>query len=289
MTFRGRSYKNYDKETFQNNLIEGDWNTFYESRCVKQSWAYLKNKIQNEIGKMCPLKDIKIKKQKDPWISNDLLELIHDKDDLLKQAKASNLPEDWHTARTARNLVASLVKDAKKDFLTNEIENNHDPNKFWKKIHTIFPDKPASGKINLVDDATKQMLDDHLISDYANSFFTNVGANIIRDIEFDIEEWRYNGIEYPQLFELKEIAIEDVIKEINNLKLSKPSGLDNISTKVVRDALWALSHQFTWLLNLSVRSSSIPNEWKQAKVTPIPKDGDLTDINNFAISLFCPL
>ena len=66
-----------------------------------------------------------------------------------------------------------------------------------------------------------------------------------------------------------------------NLKLSKPSGLTHISTKVIKDALWALAHQFTWLLNMSIRMTHIPMEWKKAKVSLIPKDGDLTDINNF--------
>ena len=78
-------------------------------------------------------KEYKVKKRKNPWISNKILEFINNNNDLLDIAKHSNSEDDWDTARTAHNLVASLVKDAKGEYLTNEIENNHDPNIFWKK------------------------------------------------------------------------------------------------------------------------------------------------------------
>ena len=56
--------------------------------------------------------------------------------------------------------MSSLIKDAKRDFLTKEIENNHDPNKFWKKLHQKSPDKPTSSKIKLKDPGTAEELDE---------------------------------------------------------------------------------------------------------------------------------
>ena len=49
----------------------------------------------------------------------------------------------------------------------------------------------------------------------------------------------------------------------------------------MKDALWSLSHQLTWLLNLTLRTQKIPIDWKCAKITPLPKDGDLSDVNKF--------
>ena len=281
LAFKGRSYRNYDQELFQENLANLDWENLYECNDVDQAWNILLENIRQEIELLCPLKDIKIKKQKDPWITNEILEFIHDKNNILQSAKLSNLPEDWDNARTARNLVATIIKEAKRDYLTDEVENNHDPSKFWKNLHRMFPDKPVSGKINLRDTSTGEMLDDQRIPDYTNTFFTSIGAKIINDTGFDIANWSYQGEVFPQTFSIEEVDIEQVLSEIKNLKITKPSGIPDISTRVLKDALWILAHQFTWLLNMIIRTASIPFEWKKSKISLIPKDGDLTDVNNF--------
>ena len=114
MTFSGRSYRNYERELFQENVTNADWDIFYATDRVDQAWSYFLGIIQDEINIMCPLKNIKIKKKKDPWITNDILEFKNDKNDLLNVAKNTQLVDDWQAARNARNLVASIVKDAKK-------------------------------------------------------------------------------------------------------------------------------------------------------------------------------
>ena len=194
LTFLGRSYRNYDREGFQENLANSDWNGFYTAQDVDQAWEYLQKTIKKEIDLMCPLKNIKIRKVKDPWITNDILELINDKNDLVHIAKRTHLKEDWQATRIARNLVASIVKDAKRDYLRNELDNNVDPNKFWKRLHHMFPDKPTTGKIRLKDSITNEKIEEHAIPNCANSFFH--------------PNWFY--------------------------------------------------HQFTWLLNLSLRTAQIP-------------------------------
>ena len=281
LSFKGRSYRQYDKEAFQEKLNSQNWDPFYNSNDPDHAWDFLLNTIRSEIETMCPLRDIKIKKQKDPWITNELLELINDKNDLLADAKGNQNLENWDNARTARNLVASMIKDAKREYLISEIENDYDPGKFWKRLHAMFPDKPSTGKINLIDPTTDEMVQEHLIPGYANAFFTSIGPNIIRDTGFDMKNWSYKGTVYPTVFSLHEVRIEETLSEIKNLKVSKPSGIENLSTKVIKDALWILAHQFTWLLNMSICMAKVPMEWKRAKISLIPKDGNLNDINNF--------
>ena len=53
----------------------------------------------------------------DPWITNEILEAIKDKDRLLCNAKRSDSEADWIRARRRRNEVKTLVKHAKSNFL----------------------------------------------------------------------------------------------------------------------------------------------------------------------------
>ena len=53
--------------------------------------------------RMCPLKRYKVAQAKDPWITNEILEMIKDKDRLLRKAKKCKLAADWENAKLARN------------------------------------------------------------------------------------------------------------------------------------------------------------------------------------------
>ena len=79
-----------------------------------------------------------------------------------------------------------MVKEAKRDYFINEIGNDHEPAKFWSRLHSMFPDKPTTGKINLLE-----MLDESEWPDYANTFFsfTSIGTNITQDTGFDVNNW----------------------------------------------------------------------------------------------------
>ena len=65
-------------------------------------------------------------------MTNYILKLINDKNDLLDIAKRTQSEDDWQAACVARNLVASIVKDAKKDFLTKKLKMTKIPISFGK-------------------------------------------------------------------------------------------------------------------------------------------------------------
>ena len=91
--FVGRSYKNYNIDIFQQNIKDTNWDEFDESPSVTTKWEILEKMIRSNIDAMCPLKTYKIKQEKEPWITNNLIELIKDKDKALRQAKRSKDPQ----------------------------------------------------------------------------------------------------------------------------------------------------------------------------------------------------
>ena len=77
-----------------------------------------------------------------------------------------------------------------------------------------------------------------------------------------------------------------IIKEIN---ISKSSGLDNISSFIIKEAFEILLPEVTFMFNLSIRTSEFPEAWKQALVVPIPKSGNLTKVQNYRPISLLPL
>ena len=50
-----------------------------------------------------------------------------------------------------------------------------------------------------------------------------------------------------------------------------------------------LSPEITFLMNLSISTSTFPSAWKEALVIPIPKSGNLTQVKNYRPISLLPL
>ena len=77
--------------------------------------------------------------------------------------------------------------------------------------------------------------------------------------------------------------------ELSKLKSSKATGLDKIPAKLLKDASSVIAKPITYLINLTISSGEIPSQWKEAKVTPIFKEGKKDDENNYRPISVLPL
>ena len=74
---------------------------------------------------------------------------------------------------------------------------------------------------------------------------------------------------------------EEVLKLFKEISTVKSSAIPNISARIFKDAFCAISPVMTKLYNLSLRHGIFPSSWKIATIIPLPKEGDLKDINNY--------
>ena len=123
-SFIGRSYKNYNKEEFVNDLLNSNWLPVETSTDPEFIWKFLLDKIKTLLDHTCPLKRFRVKVTNKPWITNELIEQIKGKDRALKKAKRSGSNEDWARARRLRNDCLKAVRNAKARFIQDELDNH---------------------------------------------------------------------------------------------------------------------------------------------------------------------
>ena len=58
-------------------------------------------------------------------------------------------------------------------------------------------------------------------------------------------------------------------------------GLDRIQNRIIRECSDLISPYITIIFNLSLSTGVFPDNWKSAKVTPVFKQGDECDMNNY--------
>ena len=73
------------------------------------------------INKHAPFRKYKIKGRDNPWFSEQLSDLIHERDLAWATVKKSKNSSDWQHCRHLRNKYVSQIRKAKSDFYVNEI------------------------------------------------------------------------------------------------------------------------------------------------------------------------
>jgi len=73
-----------------------------------------------------------------------------------------------------------------------------------------------------------------------------------------------------------------VEQQLKILKRKKAAGIDEIPSDLLKDAASVLSTPLTFIINLSLNTSTIPNEWKVAKVVALHKGGYKENMTNYS-------
>ena len=199
-SFIGRSYKNYDKDWFTNQLQNIDWNQYDNVNDPTLLWENLLNQVKTIIDQRCPLKRFRIRVTNEPWITNAIIEQIKDKDRALRRAKRTDDPDDWTRARRLRNDCLQKVRNSKSAFIQNELNAHFDePKKFWDTISTVLPaNSKGNSTIKLKDLSNNQCIDENATAEFINDFFSNIGVNLASKLT---TPWSYKGDEYNHLMD----------------------------------------------------------------------------------------
>ena len=102
--------------------------------------------------------------------------------------------------------------------------------------------------------------------------------------------WEYKGQTHagPKL-EFTKCTKDDVVQLVKKINIHKSSGVPKISARVLKDTLLTLPYHITFIINLALESSVFPDDWKKATVTPLPKEGDSSNVNNLRPISILPL
>lgn len=85
----------------------------------------------------------------------------------------------------------------------------------------------------------------------------------------------------PPLLTQIDISPQQIYRKVNELKTNESSGPDNLSPKLLKLAGDGIVPSLYRLFKTSTESESLYSRWKLAKLTPIFKKDDVTEIGNY--------
>ena len=80
-------------------------------------------------------------------------------------------------------------------------------------------------------------------------------------------------------FTIPKIQKEKVSKFLSNIDINKATVM--IGSRLLKIAAPFITDEITYICNHSITNSVFPSKWKEAKVTPLHKNGPPEEINNY--------
>lgn len=235
---------------------------------VSELWETFKRLCLYCIDHFVPNKMKRIAK-KNPWITRDIL---HQKRKLkrLRRHRASQT-----TIHTNQTLLNQSIRCAKQFYFQHTLPDfiRTAPDKFWSQLS-----RKKEGTLQIIHNDTI-VVDETSIATHFNEYFQSV-------FQKDCDSARASATS-PYL-DADIVSLSGVVSMLLNLKTKASPGPDNIHNAFLRRYAEMVAKFLVIIFRASLSSSSVPIDWKIARIVPILKSGDKLLITNYRpISITC--
>lgn len=245
------------------------------------------------IDEVSPIKQVRLKQRTEPWFNSEIFDKIHRRDKALYQYKRDKTNELKTIYNKFRNETQKCIHNAKRDYIKGQLEENKGCiKKVWKTLKSIgIPSKhrASSSNIGLKDRNESEInFDKQYVSNKFNNFFCSIASELVNKLpkvtKFDskcINEFYSNLGVKKDSFNFDLVSEDLILKKLLNINTSKATGHDLIDAKFVKDGGTEIVVPFTYIINLSINSATVPDDFKVAKVIPLYKKGDKNYEGNY--------
>ena len=147
----------------------------------------------------------------------------------------------------------------------------------WTAVRLAKNQNIESFPKNIYENGIK--IPDNNVPDRVAEFFDNKVKRLVRDSE--IEPSIYNGRPKILANECFFMGREAILDCVSSLKIKNSEGYDRIPQRIIKDGIELLIAPLTFLFKLIYDTKTIPDQWRIAKVNPIPKKGQKNEISNY--------
>lgn len=276
---RMRNFARYDHQELVKELKSTDWHSVLHETDVNNAVTLFTNILNNVFDRHAPFVTRKVKGKPTPWLDESVKPHMDQRDKLLRKARKSNSPENWSAYKRLRNTCTNLLRSARRKYHQNLLnENRLNPKNFWKAIKKIFPSKKKTSPSSSESESNEK------VSKFRDLFASVV--NKLKKNSFKLVElvWRMPKAFRSRTnsrFHFTYVSVTFVRKELRTLKRTKATGLDQLPPSLLKDVADVISVPLTHIINLSLKSSTVPSLWKQAKIIPVFKSGNSADPLNY--------
>ena len=213
-----RQLKNFNEDEFLRDLRMNEWNRVSILNNPNEMWNSWKHLLMSVIDKHAPLKTKRIRNNRSPWITNELVGEIHKRDFLKKKATSTNDPLIWKEFKDARNRVNNSIKKAKRKYFSEKLDASKcDTRKTWRLINELQSRQCKSTKVSQIKSGHQVFTSPEDIAEAFNNHFTSISQTLAREIPtVDTVPLYYVKPSY-RVFSFERINVQEVVNLVKGI------------------------------------------------------------------------
>ena len=231
------------KAALLNKLSIFDWGEVYNSTDVNQAFDIFYDNCTVLLNECFPVSTVTMTDKDPPFVTPGIKSLLKEKNKLLHKGKVQK-------AEAITNTISKLIETSNSHLLENI--SGGDAKMFWGKVNQVLGKQPKRDQCCI--DVDVEILNDHF-------------AAISHDHEYLKPEKKLSCMQFQSAETISEKEIFDALDRL------KPTaaGPDNLPHWFLKTSSPAISKPLSHLINLSLSSGIVPDQWKMAIITPVPQ------------------
>ena len=166
-----------------------------------------------------------------------------------------------------------LIRDSKKKYFDNL--NSTDQKVFWKTVK-MLNNAPSSIPTLTTKNGLMATTSNEKAKALNQYFFSCFNTCLPPLMDEDLLP-----LASPSCPETIQITEEYVATALLKLDVSKSTGIDGVSAKMLKHTAISIAPSLTKLFNLSITTGCCPDDWKVARIVPIPKANKMSYPANY--------
>jgi hypothetical protein len=241
----------------------------------------LTNALQTAIKKATTTCHFNVKHEEKicDWTSAKTLELMKDKDKVLRKRRAK--PYSAKIKRELSEITEKVAKSVKSDYDNFVISNVSSKNskKVWCGLNKVLGRTRKQEVIEIDSDDGRKVEDEREVAELLNKFFTKCIPSPSAVPNFNDDN--NSDVLRPNSIMLLPPSESEIKSEIRHLKQNCAAGWDGIGPKAIKQLESKVTPLLTLLVTKIFSSGEYPTIFKLAIVTPIHKGGSRGRVENY--------
>lgn len=274
-----RDIKNINLREFDVTARRLNWNRLQYFESIDEKVSYLESKITTLFNIHAPIRKIRVTKKYNPWITPNIKRMmvirdraLSDYKKLLKNIHATNVQTKtkFEFYKEMRNFVTASIRREKKAYIENILNTNINNSRIlWNNL-----DKLNICSKNRNNEIPPELRDPDAINNFFITTVTRSPADV--DTVKYFNENKHQNVEENLIFTM--VTAEEVRKVVYEIS-TNVKGVDGISSEMLKMSLPYCCDALTHIVNFSLMHSVVPERWKHALITPIPKKDKISTLN----------
>lgn len=207
------------------------------------------------------------------WYTPELIRNIKLKEFYYKNFKKFKLNYHYVEFSRLRKITKNQIANSFKFYLES-VENSiiNDTQNFWSYVQNKRGTSRIPGKINFNNNTFEDPND--IVNAYAQYF---------KSVFEKPKDIPYNHLNFPNLvnIDIHHITSNEILTSIKKLPNKPTSGRDMIPSFLVKDCANCIVTPLYKIFNLILSTQIFPDVWKIARICPVLKGGDGSEVTNY--------